>query len=170
KPPKEDMASAILHWTKVFSDPSVTWDDLRFLREHTRLPLVLKGILHPADARRAADFGMDGVIVSNHGGRQVDGAIGALDALPGVVAVAGKMTVLFDSGIRTGADIVKALALGAKAVLVGRPYVYGLALEGEAGVRAVLRALLAELDLTMALSGIARLDQVSAEMLERSRD
>ena len=170
KPPKEDMAAAILHWTKVFSDPSVTWDDLRFLREHTRLPLVLKGILHPADARRAADFGMDGVIVSNHGGRQVDGAIGALDALPGVVAAAAAMPVLFDSGIRTGADIVKALALGARAVLVGRPYVYGLALAGEAGVRAVLRALLAEMDLTLALSGIARLDQVSAEMLERSRD
>jgi isopentenyl diphosphate isomerase/L-lactate dehydrogenase-like FMN-dependent dehydrogenase len=146
----------------------VTWDDLRFLREHTRLPLLLKGILHPDDARHAADLGMDGVIVSNHGGRQVDGAVAALDALPGVVAVAGSMPVLFDSGIRTGADIVKALALGARAVLVGRPYVYGLALAGEAGVRAVLRALLAEMDLTMALSGVARIDQLSPEMLERT--
>lgn len=169
KPPREDMAAAILHWASTFSDPSVTWDDLRFLREHTRLPLVLKGILHPDDARRAADLGMDGIIVSNHGGRQVDGAVAALDALPGIVSVSGKMPVLFDSGIRTGADVVKALALGAKAVLLGRPYVHGLALEGEAGVTAVLRALLAELDLTMALSGVARLDQLTPEMLEVAR-
>jgi len=147
------MAAAIAHWAGMFSNPSATWDDLAFLRAHTRLPLVLKGILHPDDARRAADYGIDAIIVSNHGGRQVDGAIAALDALPGVVAAANKIPVLFDSGIRTGADIVKALALGARAVLVGRPYVYGLALAGEAGVRAVLRALLAELDLTMALSG-----------------
>ena len=167
KPPQEDVAAAVRHWAEMFSDPSVTWEDLRFLREHTRLPLVLKGILHPDDARRAADLGMDGVIVSNHGGRQVDGAIAALDALPGVAAAAGALPVLFDSGIRTGADVVKALALGARAVLVGRPYVYGLAIGGEAGVRAVLRALLAELDLTLALSGIARLDELSADFLER---
>lgn len=170
KPPREDMAAAIAHWSAVFSDPSVTWDDLQFLREHTRLPLVLKGILHPDDARRAANLGMDGVIVSNHGGRQVDGAVAALDALPQVVSAAGKMAVLFDSGIRTGADVVKALALGARAVLLGRPYVYGLALEGEAGVRAVLRALLAEFDLTMALSGVSRIDQLSAELLQRRGD
>ena len=125
------MATAISHWAAVFSDPSVTWDDLRFLREHTRLPLVLKGILHPDDARRAAELGMDGVIVSNHGGRQVDGAVAALDALPGVVSAAGKMPGFFDSGVRTGADIVKALALGAKAVLLsGGRYAYGLALAG----------------------------------------
>lgn len=167
QPPREDMAAAVAHWTALFSDPSVSWGDLQFLREHTRLPIVLKGILHPDDARRAADLGMDGVIVSNHGGRQVDGAVAALDALPQVVGAAGKMAVLFDSGIRTGADVVKALALGAKAVLLGRPYVYGLALEGEAGVRAVLRALLAELDLTMALSGVSRLDQLSADLLQR---
>lgn len=170
KPPQEDMAAAIAHWAAMFSDPSVTWSDLQFLREHTRLPLVLKGILHPDDARRAADLGMDGVIVSNHGGRQVDGAVAALDALPEVVSAAGKMPVLFDSGIRTGADVVKALALGAKAVLLGRPYVYGLALQGEAGVRAVLRALLAELDLTMALCGASRLDQLSAELLQFRKD
>jgi isopentenyl diphosphate isomerase/L-lactate dehydrogenase-like FMN-dependent dehydrogenase len=167
KPPPEDMPAAVAYWTALFSDPTVTWDDLRFLREHTRLPLVLKGILHPDDAHRAADLGMDGVIVSNHGGRQVDGAIATLDALPGVVSAAENMAVLFDSGIRTGADVVKALALGARAVLVGRPYVYGLALEGESGVRAVLRALLAELDLTMALSGVSRLDELSAELLQR---
>jgi isopentenyl diphosphate isomerase/L-lactate dehydrogenase-like FMN-dependent dehydrogenase len=167
KPPQEDIAAAVRHWAEMFSDPSVTWDDLRFLRERTRLPLVLKGILHPDDARRAADLGMDGIIVSNHGGRQVDGAIAALDALPKIAAAAGALPVLFDSGIRTGADVVKALALGAQAVLVGRPYVYGLAIGGEAGVRAVLRALLAELDLTLALSGIARLDELSAGLLER---
>jgi len=170
KPPQEDMAAAISHWAGMFANPSATWDDLAFLRAHTRLPLVLKGILHPDDARRAADCGIDAIVVSNHGGRQVDGAIAALDALPNVVAAVNKMPVLFDSGIRTGADIVKALALGARAVLVGRPYVYGLALGGEAGVRAVLRALLAELDLTMALSGIARLAELSAELLAKQSD
>ena len=170
KPPEADMPAAIAHWAEVFSDPGVTWDDLKFLRENTRLPIVLKGILHPDDARRAAGLGMDGVIVSNHGGRQVDGAVAALDSLPGVVAAAGKMPVLFDSGIRTGADIVKALALGARAVLLGRPYVYGLALGGEAGVTAVLRALLADLDITMALTGNSRLDQLSAETLERCHE
>jgi isopentenyl diphosphate isomerase/L-lactate dehydrogenase-like FMN-dependent dehydrogenase len=165
KPPREDLTAAVLHWAGIFSDPSATWEDLKFLRDNTQLPLVLKGILHAEDARRAVDFGVDGIIVSNHGGRQVDGAVGSLEALPGVVAAAGSTPVLFDSGIRTGADIYKALALGARAVLIGRPYVYGLALGGESGVRAVLRGLLAELDLTMALSGIVRLDQISAEML-----
>lgn len=167
KPPREDMPAAIRHWVQSFSNPSVTWDDLKFLRAHTKLPIVLKGILHPDDARRAADCGMDGVIVSNHGGRQVDGAIAALDALPGVVAVSGKLPVLFDSGIRTGADIAKALALGARAVLIGRPYAYGLAIAGEHGVRDVLRALLAEFDLTLALSGVTRLEQVTRKLLVR---
>jgi isopentenyl diphosphate isomerase/L-lactate dehydrogenase-like FMN-dependent dehydrogenase len=167
KPPQEDMAAAVRHWVESFSDPSLTWDNLRFLREHTRLPIVLKGILHPDDARRAADLGMDGVIVSNHGGRQVDGAVAALDALPAVVSIAGKMPVLFDSGIRTGADIVKALTLGASAVLVGRPYVYGLAIAGEFGVRDVLRGLLAEMDLTLALSGVTNLKQISPDLLHR---
>ena len=153
----------------MFSDPSVTWDDLQFLREHTRLPLVLKGILHPDDARRAADLGMDGVIVSNHGGRQVDGAVAALDALPPVVdAVGDRVEVLMDSGIRSGTDVLKALALGAKAVLLGRPYVYGLGLAGEEGVRHVLRCLLAELELSLALSGAARVSDVDREMLVRS--
>ena len=112
----------------------MTWSDLAWLREQTRLPIVLKGIVHADDARRALDAGMDGLIVSNHGGRQVDGSIGALDALPSIREVVGSdMPVLFDSGIRTGADVFKALALGANAVCLGRPYVWGLALDGQAG-------------------------------------
>ena len=154
KPPEEDPLAAITAWGAVWTNPSLTWEHLPFLREHTSLPILLKGILHPDDARRAVDHGVDGIVVSNHGGRQVDGAIGALDALPGVVdAIAGRIPVLFDSGVRTGADAFKAIALGAKAVLLGRPYVWGLGLGGEEGVRTVLRMFLAELDLTMALSG-----------------
>jgi len=150
----DDPRAVVQRFAELFADPSLTWDALPFLREHTRLPILLKGILHPDDARQAVDRGMDGVIVSNHGGRQIDGSIAALEALPGVVeAVGGRVPVLFDSGIRRGADVVKALALGARAVLVGRPYAYGLAVRGEAGVRDVLHNLLAELDLTMSLGG-----------------
>jgi isopentenyl diphosphate isomerase/L-lactate dehydrogenase-like FMN-dependent dehydrogenase len=168
KPPEDDLQAAVGKWALTFSNPTLTWDDLRFLREHTGLPILLKGILHPDDARKAAEYEIDGVIVSNHGGRQVDGAIGALDALPGVVAAVPEgYPVLFDSGIRTGADIVKALALGAKAVLVGRPYMWGLAVGGEAGVRQVLRSLLADLDLTMALSGVARIEDLTSDLLVR---
>jgi lactate 2-monooxygenase len=166
RPVEEDPAAAVTHWAGMFADPTRTWADLSFLRERWDGPIVLKGILHPDDARRAVDAGMDGVVVSNHGGRQVDGAIGALDALPGVVAAVGeRTTVLFDSGIRNGADVFKALALGARAVLLGRPYVYGLALGGELGVRHVLRGLLAELDLTVALSGYRSLDELSPDAL-----
>ncbi|ACY97195.1 lactate 2-monooxygenase [Thermomonospora curvata] len=158
--------AAILQWVADFGDPTLTWDDLPFLREHWDGPIALKGILHPDDARRAVDAGMDGVIVSNHGGRQVDGAMAALDALPGVVeAVGERAEVLFDSGIRTGADIVKALALGARAVLVARPYAYGLGLAGQAGVRHVLRCLLAELELTMMLSGFTGPQELTPEIL-----
>ncbi len=132
----------------------------------TRLPVLLKGVLHPEDARRARDGGAAGVIVSNHGGRQVDGALGALDALPGVVeAVEGEIAVLFDSGVRGGADAFKALALGADAVCIGRPYAYGLAIGGEEGVRAVIRNFAAELDLTLALSGLTRIGEVGPEAL-----
>jgi lactate 2-monooxygenase len=168
KPPEEDLQGAVGKWALTFSNPTLTWDDLRFLREHTGLPILLKGILHPEDARKAAEHGIDGVIVSNHGGRQVDGAIGALDALSGVVAAVNEdFPVLFDSGVRTGADIVKALALGARAVLIGRPYVWGLAVGGEAGVVQVMRSLLADLDLTMALSGVTRIDELSTDVLAR---
>ena len=136
-----------------YSRPDLQWSDLPRLRAMTRLAILLKGVLHPDDARRAVDAGMDGIVVSNHGGRQIDGEIGALDALPAVVDAAGKFPVLFDSGIRTGADIFKALSLGARTVCIGRPYVYGLALAGEKGVADVIRNLLAELDLTMGLAG-----------------
>jgi lactate 2-monooxygenase len=154
KSPEEDPQAAILRWIPMFTGTDKRWDQLPFLREHWDGPIVLKGIQHVDDARRAHDAGMDGIVVSNHGGRQVDGAIGSLEALPEIAAAVGdRLTVLFDSGIRTGADILKALALGARAVLIGRPYVYGLALDGEAGVRHAVRSLLADLDLTLGLSG-----------------
>ncbi|MET7936489.1 lactate 2-monooxygenase [Streptomyces sp. NPDC005322] len=154
KPVHEDRDAAVLHFVKMFGDPGKSWEDLAFLREHWDGPIMLKGILHPDDARRAAAAGMDGIVVSNHGGRQVGGSIGAADALPGVVeAVGDRMAVLFDSGVRSGDDVFKALALGARAVLLGRPYAYGLGLDGQAGVEHVIRALMAEFELTMALSG-----------------
>jgi lactate 2-monooxygenase len=165
-PPEQDMQAAIGQWAWQFANPSVTWDDLAWLRECTELPIVLKGILHPDDARLAVEYGVRGVLVSNHGGRQVDGAIGALDALPEVVeAVEGRCEVFFDSGIRSGADALKALALGARAVLLGRPYMWGLALGGAKGVAEVLRGFLADLDLAMALSGYANIDEVDADAL-----
>src|SRR5690606_33580697 len=143
KPVHEDPNAAVMHFVGLFSDPAKTWPDLAFLRAYW-------------DARLAADAGMDGVVVSNHGGRQVAGSVAAADALPRVAeAVGDRLDVLFDSGVRTGDDVFKALALGARAVLLGRPYVYGLALDGEAGVDHVVRCLLAELDLTLALSGHA---------------
>ncbi|GAA3052687.1 lactate 2-monooxygenase [Actinokineospora globicatena] len=154
KPPSEDQATAILRWVSLFTGTDKRWDHLPFLREHWDGPIVLKGIQHPDDARRAADEGINGLIISNHGGRQVDGAIAALDALPAIASAVGdRLDLLFDSGIRTGADVIKALALGAKAVLLGRPYIYGLALAGEQGVRHALRSLLADLDLTLGLTG-----------------
>jgi L-lactate dehydrogenase (cytochrome) len=162
----ENRGMAILHWVQNFGNPALTWDDLAWLREEWDGPIALKGIQHPDDARRAADAGMDGVIVSNHGGRQVDGAIASLDALPGIAeAVGDRLTVLFDSGVRTGADIAKALALGAEAVLVARPYAYGLGLAGEAGVRHVLRCLMAELELTLALSGLTSPGELTRDVL-----
>ncbi len=167
-PPEQDVRPAVARFLAIFSDPSVTWTDLAFLRESTRLPLVLKGILRPDDARRAIDHGADAIVVSNHGGRQVDGAIAALDALPDVVdSVGGVIPVLFDSGIRTGADAFKAMALGARAVLLGRPYAWGLAVGGQRGVDHVLRSFLAELDLTLALSGYASLADVDRDALRR---
>lgn len=154
QPWEEQPQMAILRWIGLFSDHTVTWDDLAWLREVTDLPIVVKGIQHVDDARAAVDAGVAAMIVSNHGGRQVDNAIGALTQLPAVVdAVGDDVPVLFDSGIRSGADVFTALCLGARAVLVGRPWVYGLALAGEDGVRHVLRSIMAEFDLTLALTG-----------------
>ncbi|MFJ2775173.1 MULTISPECIES: alpha-hydroxy-acid oxidizing protein [unclassified Kitasatospora] len=162
KTPEEDPRAAVLEWAGVFGNP-LTWDDLPWLRSLTDLPLVLKGICHPEDVRRARDGGVDAVYCSNHGGRQADGGLPALDALPGVVEAADGLPVLFDSGVRTGADVVKALALGATAVGVGRPYAYGLALGGEDGVVHVLRSLLAEADLLMAVDGYPALADLRAD-------
>ena len=145
----------------IYSRPSLTWENLSFLRSTTKLPILLKGVLDPEDARVAVDRGVSGIVVSNHGGRQVDGAVASVDALPAIVdAVGGEVPVLLDSGIRCGADIFKALALGARAVLVGRPYVYGLALAGEEGVRQVIRDLQAEFDLTMGLAGYRSVEEI----------
>ncbi|MFH8597314.1 lactate 2-monooxygenase [Streptomyces rimosus] len=166
RPVEEDPQGAAMQWLPIFSGKAHTWDELGFLREHWDGPIVLKGIVHPEDARRAVRAGMDGIVVSNHGGRQVDGAVAALDALVDVVAEVGTETeVLFDSGIRSGADVFKALALGARAVLLGRPYVYGLALGGAAGVEHVVRGLLADFDLTMGLSGCTTLADIGPDTL-----
>ena len=168
KSPEDDPMSAVLLWSQQFANPTLTWHDLAWLREQTSLPIVLKGVQHPDDARRAVDAGVGAIVCSNHGGRQVDGAVGSLDALPGVVDAAGDLPVLFDSGIRTGADAVKALALGATAVLLARPYVYGLTLGGEEGVRHVLRTFLADLDLQLGLSGHASVAELSRDALVRA--
>jgi lactate 2-monooxygenase len=158
--------AAVQRFIQIYSRPSLTWADLPFLRERTSVPIVLKGICHPDDARRAVDEGIDAIIVSNHGGRQVDGAIATLDALPAVVeAVDGRIPVLLDSGIRSGADIFKALALGARAVLLGRPHVYGLALAGEAGVREVVTNFMADFDLTMGLAGCRSVAEITSDTL-----
>jgi lactate 2-monooxygenase len=157
---------AVERFIQIYSRPSLTWEDLPFLRERTRLPILLKGILHPDDAARAVDAGMDGVIVSNHGGRQVDGAISTVDALPGVVAaVASRVPVLLDSGVRGGADVFKALALGATAVLLGRPYVYALAIAGETGVREAIANFAADFDLTLGLAGCRSVEEIGVEAL-----
>lgn len=151
-----EMRAAVAHFTATYSRPDLNWTDVERLRGMTRLPIVLKGIRHAEDARLARQHGADAIVVSNHGGRQVDGEPGTLDLLEGVVAAAGEMPVLLDSGVRSGADVAKALALGARAVLLGRPYVYGLAIAGETGVREVIRNVVAEFDLTLALCGLTR--------------
>jgi lactate 2-monooxygenase len=155
-------------WAQVFGNPTLTWKDLEFIKTQTSLPILLKGILHPDDAKLALEHGVDGIIVSNHGGRQVDGAIPAIEALPDIVdVIKGEIPVLMDSGIRRGSDMLKALALGAKAVLLGRPYMYGLALAGEVGVKQVIRNLLADFDLTMALSGKRSVAELNRDMLKQ---
>jgi L-lactate dehydrogenase (cytochrome) len=167
QPPEEDVGAATGHFLGIQANPALTWDDLAQLREMTSLPIVVKGIQHPDDAREAVSRGVDGIVVSNHGGRQVDGAIASLDALPAIAGAVSDqdLAILFDSGIRGGGDALKALALGADAVCLGRPYVWGLALDGQAGVEAVLKMVLAELDLTMALCGLTRPEEIGPELL-----
>ena len=163
--------AAVEQFLRIYSRPSLTWADLAFLRERTTLPIFLKGILHPDDARKAIDEGMDGIVVSNHGGRQVDGAIASLAALPPIVeAAGGRVPILLDSGIRGGADVFKALALGATAVCIGRPYAYGLAVAGAAGVQTVIQNLRADFDLTMGLAGCAAVSEIGPEAIVAARE
>ncbi len=167
--PQADPASAIRLWASLFSNTALTWGDLAWLRRQTHLPIVLKGILHPDDACLAVDHGADAIVVSNHGGRQVDGAIAALDALPAIVeAMQQKIPILFDSGIRYGADALKALALGARAVLLGRLYLWGLAIAGEQGVRDVIQNFLADLDLTLGLAGFRSVPELNPSILNET--
>ncbi|MHB1908457.1 MAG: lactate 2-monooxygenase [Nitrososphaerales archaeon] len=169
EPPEKDITSAILKYIGSALDPSFDWEDLRFLRDCTKLPIILKGVLHPDDAKKALDYGIAGIIVSNHGGRQVDGSVASLEALVEIrKALQDKIPILFDSGIRRGADIIKALALGASSVLIGRSYVWGLALGGEEGVKEVVSNLLADFDLTLALSGYTKVEDLNRDSLRFS--
>ena len=165
-PPGKDPRAAVATWAAIFGNP-LTWDDLPWLRSLTKLPLIVKGICHLDDARRAIDGGVDGIYCSNHGGRQANSGIPALDMLPAIVKAAGAVPVMFDSGIRSGTHIIKALAMGAAAVGVGRPYAYGLALGGTDGIVHVLRSLLAEADLLMAVNGYPTRADLSPKALQR---
>lgn len=178
KKPEDDVMAASQAWiADVFSGRSHTWDQLQHLREHWNGPIVLKGIQHPDDAIKAHECGMDGIIVSNHGGRQLDGAVGSLEMLPEIVEAVRQrktqrdphedFTVLFDSGIRTGVDVIKAVSLGAKAVLVGRPWVYGLSINGKLGARDAIQNILADLDQSLGLAGIKSIADCSMDKLKR---
>lgn len=162
--PNPDVGTTVMTWAGIFGNP-LTWEDLPWLRSLTNLPLILKGICHPDDARRALDEGVDGIYCSNHGGRQANGGGSSLSWLPGVVDAAGDAPVIFDSGVRTGADFVKALAMGARAVAIGRPYAYGLALGGVPGAVHVLRSILAEADLLMAINGYPTVASLTRDAL-----
>jgi lactate 2-monooxygenase len=166
KPPEEDPGTAILTWAMIFGQP-LTWDDLAWLRSLTTLTIVLKGICHPDDARQAVEAGMDGIYVSNHGGRQANGGLPAIDCLADVAAAVPETPVLFDSGVRSGTDVVKALALGATAVGIGRPYAYGAALGGTDGIVHVLKTILAEADLLMAVDGYPTVDDLGPDAIRR---
>ncbi|GAA4671689.1 alpha-hydroxy-acid oxidizing protein [Nocardioides nanhaiensis] len=168
-PPEEDMTAATMLWASIFGNPRLSWDDLAWLRSLTSLPILLKGICSPDDARRAVDAGVQGIYCSNHGGRQANGGLPAIDCLADVVDAAGDLPVVFDSGVRSGADVVKALALGATTVAVGRPYAYGLAVAGQAGVEHVVRCLLAETDLIMAIDGYPTIASLERSALREVR-
>lgn len=166
-PPEEDLMAATGLWSMIFGNPRLSWDDLAWLRSLTSLPVLLKGICHPDDARRAIDTGVDGIWCSTHGGRQANGGLPAVECLADVVAAAGDAPVVFDSGVRSGAEVVKALALGARAVGIGRPYAYGLAVGGQEGIEHVLRCLLAETDLILAIDGYPSIGDLSPDALRR---
>lgn len=161
--------SAVRHFTGLYSNAATTWEDLAWLRSQTHLPIILKGILAADDAQKALDYGMDGIYISNHGGRQVDGSISSFEALPAIAKIAGnKVPVIIDSGIRSGADVFKALAMGATAVSIGRPYVYGLAIGGERGVYEVLRNFMSDFELTMGLSGCKSIAEITPDCVTYS--
>lgn len=169
KPPEADIEAAAGLWAMLFGNPRLSWDDLAWLRSITKLPLLVKGICHPDDARRAIALGVDGIYCSNHGGRQANGGLPALDCLPAIVAAAEDKPVIFDSGVRSGPDVVKALALGATAVAIGRPYAYALAVGGAPGIEHLLRCLLAEIDLTMAVDGYPTIAHLTPDALHPVR-
>lgn len=168
-PPEQDAPAATALWASIFGNQRLSWPDLDWLRSLTTLPLLLKGLCSPEDVRRAADHGVDGIYCSNHGGRQANGGLPALDCLPDVVDAAGDLPVVFDSGVRSGPDVVKALALGARAVAIGRPYAYALAVGGQEGVEHLLRCLLAEIDLTLAIDGYPTVGALRREALRPVR-
>jgi lactate 2-monooxygenase len=158
--------AAVETFLDVFSAPTLTWEDLARAREWTTLPIILKGIVHPDDAQAALDAGVDGIWISNHGGRQIDRSVPTLDVLPEIAErVAGRVPIVFDSGVRGGSDAVIALALGATVVALGRPYAYGLGIAGETGVREVVRNVLAELDITLGLAGLTSVTQLDRDAL-----
>ncbi|MFP5327079.1 MAG: alpha-hydroxy-acid oxidizing protein, partial [Acidimicrobiia bacterium] len=165
KPPEEDVQAATGLWALLFGNASLSWDDIAWLRSLTKLPMLLKGVCSPDDARRAIDSGIDGIYCSNHGGRQANGGLPAIQCLPDVVDAAAGAPVIFDSGVRTGADVVKALAFGATAVGIGRPYAYGLSVGGQAGIEHVLKCLLAETDLIMAIDGYPTIASLTRDAL-----
>jgi len=166
EPPEQDLKTAVTKALDEGNNTCFTWKELDFIREETSLPLLIKGITHPDDALLAADHGVDGIIVSNHGGRQLDGAVATLDMLPLInEVIQGKIPILLDSGIRRGTDILKALALGATAVLIGRPYAYALAVAGESGVKEVLQNFLAETELQLAISGCKSIQEITSSLI-----
>lgn len=168
--PSSDDKEVIGKIVDVLFNPSLTWDDLRTIKNHTSLPILLKGILHEEDARKALHYGVDGLIVSNHGGRQLDGCISSLEALPPIAEVIqGKIPILLDSGIRRGSDVIKARALGASAVLLGRPFVYGLAVAGEKGVRHVLKDFINDIDISLTLAGLSSMKQIDQSIIRKKK-
>jgi isopentenyl diphosphate isomerase/L-lactate dehydrogenase-like FMN-dependent dehydrogenase len=168
KAPEDDLLTAAATMLATFPNIGLTWDDLDWLRGQTSLPLLVKGVLTADDARQALAHGIDGVIVSNHGGRQVDGAVAALDAFVEVRDAHPDAVVLMDGGIRRAADVVKAMALGADAVLLGRPYAYALAVGGSKGVAALIENLMAEIDLTLALAGATSIRDLDRTWLQKT--